>query len=469
MSEVVKSIELVEVFLDEDFLGWDGASRYSIGRFHDMNGFLRSQIRPDGVIIGSREAEPAERAIREMRAIPAFSCMPLFLLADLGPTLAMMADAQTTDVQVMVNHTTAMARRLKDLPDEILTQGQDFRLLAYLYCRQEGILNGVAHWRHKQVYSFPKAELLADSTTDVQTWLANLVERRYLERVELLDRIRLCPKCGGAHHNFIDVCPQNLSVDIIQKPFLHCFTCGHVAPEEMFLIGGPLVCPNCKTRLRHIGADYDRPLENYVCNDCGHSFIEPLIMARCLTCGNQNPTEALIPRPIHSLRLTERGRMAAQTGNMEDLFALFDNLNYIAPSFFQTILDWMLALCRRHSEERFSLIGIRVVNILELTERIGRHRMGELLDEFALRLREAIRATDLTTRTSQWVLWLLLPKTDKAGCEVLLQRLREIAKNSRQPEGVAIELDMVSFSAPSDMIAEEPAELLLPRLLGAME
>jgi GGDEF domain-containing protein/DNA-directed RNA polymerase subunit RPC12/RpoP len=280
------------------------------------------------------------------------------------------------------------------------------------------------------------------------------------------DSNRFRDKC---HHNFVDVCPQNRSIDIVQKPFLHCFTCGHVAPEETFLSSGALVCPNCMTRLRHIGSDYDRPLENYVCNDCGHSFIEPSIVARCLSCGSQNSTETLIPRQIYSLRLTERGRVAAQTGNMEDLFALFDNLNYVAPPFFQTILDWMLALCRRHAEERFSLIGVRVVNILELTERIGRHRMSELLDEFALRLREAIRTTDLTTRTSQWVLWLLLPKTDSAGCEVLVQRLREIAKNSRQPEGVGLEIDVVSFSAPSDIVNEEPAALLLPRLMGAME
>nr|WP_309294963.1 hypothetical protein [Aeromonas caviae] len=26
-----------------------------------------------------------------------------------------------------------------------------------------------------------------------------------------------------------------------------------------------LLCPNCFSRLRHIGSDYDRPLENYRC------------------------------------------------------------------------------------------------------------------------------------------------------------------------------------------------------------
>jgi hypothetical protein len=206
VSEIVKAIQLVQILLDEDFLGWEGFSRQSIIQFQDMEGFLHSQIQPDGIIIGSREAESAERVIRELRSIPAFCCIPLFLLKDLGPTLAMMADAQTTDLHTIVNQSTTLTRRLKDLPDEILTQGQDFRLLAYLYCRQTSILSAVAYWRHQQVYSFPVAQLLADAATDVQTWLNNLVERRYLERVELLDRIRLCPKCGGCHHNFVDVC-----------------------------------------------------------------------------------------------------------------------------------------------------------------------------------------------------------------------------------------------------------------------
>jgi len=358
---------------------------------------------------------------------------------------------------------------MRELPPGIVSQGQDFRLLAYLYCRPSAVLRTARQWQHRQIHTYPIAELLADPGSDVDRWLNSLVERGHLERVELLDRLRICPKCGGCHHNFVDVCPHSRSIDIVQKPFLHCFTCGHVAPEESFLNSGFLVCPNCAERLRHIGADYDRPLENYVCNDCGQSFIEPLVIARCLSCGAENPTETLVPRQIYSLRLAERGRMAVQTGSIEDIYALFDRLNYVKPQFFEDMVDWLLALCRRYADERFSLIGIRLTNVLELTDHVGRHRVTELLDEFARRLREAIRGTDVSTRTSERTLWLLLPKTGPAGCKVLLRRLEDIRKDTRQPDGVEIELEAVTFSAPADMVADEPAGLLLARLMGELE
>jgi GGDEF domain-containing protein/DNA-directed RNA polymerase subunit RPC12/RpoP len=267
----------------------------------------------------------------------------------------------------------------------------------------------------------------------------------------------------------VDACPHSRSIDIVQKPFLHCFTCGHVAQEESFLASGALVCPNCLSRLRHIGTDYDRPLENYVCNECGQSFVEAMVIARCLSCGAENDPESLVPRQVYSYRLGERGALAARTGSLEDIYALFDNLNYIRPQFFEALVDWLMAVCRRHSEERFSLIGIQLRNILELTDSIGRHRTSELVDEFAFRMRETIRKTDLTTRTSQRTLWILLPKTDCPSCRILVDRFEDIRRNTRQSEGVEVEYDIVTFSAPGEMGPDEEARMLLPRLLGDLE
>jgi GGDEF domain-containing protein len=284
----------------------------------------------------------------------------------------------------------------------------------------------------------------------------------------LLSRLRHCPKCDGCHHNFVDICPHSGSIDIQQKPFLHCFTCGHVAPEENFLSRGILVCPNCRSTLRHIGADYDRPMENYVCRDCGKSFVEPAVIAHCLTCGAENNPDALVPRQIQALRLAPRGSTAARTGSLEDIYALLDNLNYVRPQHFESLVDWLLAICRRHREERFSLLGIRLRNIETLTDRLGRHRVAELIDGFAVRLRETIRRTDLSTRSSQRSLWLLLPKTDCPACTLLLQRVTEIGEQTRQPEGPQLEFDLVTFNAPDEMMPEESARLLMARLMGTI-
>jgi len=437
--------------------------------YSSLDDFLAGGGDFDGIVIGCDDPSLTEDCIRAVRSRPSFSIAPLVLLRDLGTRTALMTDGHADTFHGVVARMQPIVARIREIPSGVVEQGQDFRLLGYLYARPDVVLTTERHWRNQEVHSYPLAQVLSDPNTPIDRWIANLVDRNYLERVELLDRLRLCPKCGGCHHNFVDACPHCRSIDIVQKPFLHCFTCGHVAPEEKFLTTGVLVCPNCLTRLRHIGADYDRPLENYVCRHGDETFAEPLVIARCLSCGAQNDPESLIPREVHSYRLSERGVLAARTGSLEDIYALFDNLNYIRPQFFENLVDWLMAVCHRHAEERFSLIGMRFRNVLELTDRIGRYRTAELVDEFALRLRETIRRTDLTTRTGRHTLWILLPKTDCPACRVLVGRFEDIRQGTLQPEGEALEYDIVTFSAPKDMVPGESARLLLSRLLGDLE
>ena len=220
------------------------------------------------------------------------------------------------------------------------------------------------------------------------------------------------------------------------------------------------MCPNCKNRLRHIGSDYDRPLENYRCRDCEHIFIEPAVSCHCMHCGSASEPDALTPKLIYAYQLTEKGRISATTGSVEDIFSLFDNLNNVNPVVFESMLDWLLSLCRRHADEHFSLIVIRMINVLELTDQLGRHKAKELIDEFARRVRELIRSTDLTTRTNQNTLWLLLPKTPHSGNQIVLGRILAIRTGS----DIGLELSTTSFHAPSQSMEAETAKLLMARL-----
>jgi GGDEF domain-containing protein len=430
--------------------------------------WMQEEGLPEGVVIGTDDPALAEACLRAVRSRPAAALIPVVLLQDLGHRLARICDGVARSLTEAAALMAPIRERTRELPADILSHGADFRLLAYLYCRPSALLEPDRQWDSARVYTYPAAELLADPEADIERWLEKLLDRGYLERAQLVDRLRDCPACGGRHHNYVDVCPHSGSIDIVQKPFLHCFTCGHVGPEESFLTGGALVCPKCTARLRHIGADYDRPLENYVCNHCGQSFIEPAVIARCLACGAKNAAESLVPQPIYAFRLSEQGRLAARTGSLQDIYAPFDRLNYVRPAFFEALLDWLLALCRRHADERFSLLGIRLGNVLELTERLGRFRAAELVDEFAARLRETIRRTDLTTRTDQRTLWVLLPKTECPDCHILLSRLEEIRRGSRQPEGIELAFTVASFSAPADLLPAEPAALLMARLAGSL-
>jgi len=436
--------------------------------FTSLEALRSAGIAPTGFLVDTREPVVAEAAVKALRTEPATCLLPLFLQRDLGPRLAALCDGVSPGRQDRDALLQRHQHQRQDLAPEVETQGQDFRLLAYLYCRPETEVVPLEDWRNLSLYTFPLAETLADPGTRTAAWLGQLVERQYLEPARLVGRVRHCPACEGCHHNYVDICPHCTSIGIESKPFLHCFTCGHVAPEDRFLSEGLLVCPHCRAKLRHIGADYDRPMDNYVCRDCGQSFVEPNVIAQCLGCGARNEPEKLVPEDIHAYRLSERGRIAVRTGSLEDIYALLDNLNYIRPPYFESLVDWLHGLCRRYDEELFSLLGIRLKNIEALTDRLGRHRTAELIDAFAVRLRESIRLTDLTTRTSKRNLWILLPKTGAAGRDILKSRIMDLKALTRQDGDVALDFDVAAYTAPEDMLPDEPARLTMARLMGGI-
>ena len=434
--------------------------------YTSLEAFRAAGIAATGFRVDSRDAQRAEAVVQALRTDPATCLVPLFLAQDLGPRLAALCDGVPSGRQARDDRMQRLQHRMQTLAPEVTQQDQDFRLLAYLYCRPEAPLAPIEDWQQRAIYTYPLAEALADQGTQTGAWLRQLVERRYLEPDRLVGRVRHCPACDGCHHNYVDICPHCTSMAIASKPFLHCFTCGHVAPEETFIQEGRLVCPHCRAKLRHIGADYDRPMDNYACQDCGQSFVEPDVVAQCLGCGARNEPDKLVPEDIHALRLSERGRSAARTGSLEDIYALLDDLNYVRTPYFESLVDWLHALCRRYDEELFSLLGIRLKNIEALTDRLGRHRTAQLIDAFAVRLRESIRLTDLTTRASRRNLWILLPKTGAAGRDILRSRIVELKEQTRQEEDVALDFDVVAYTAPDDMLPDEPSRLTMARIMG---
>jgi len=454
----------VHLILDEHLPPEDGGGKDEV-RYPSLEAFRSAGIAATGFMVDAHDAQRAEAVVRALRADPATCLLPIFLARELGPRLSALCDGLPAGRQERGERLQRIKRRMQMLAPEVALQGQDFRLLAYLYCREDP-LTPIEDWPHPAIYTYPLAEALADEVPGTGAWLKQLVERRYLEPDRLVGRVRHCPACEGCHHNYVDICPHCTGIAIASEPFLHCFTCGHVAPEATFVKEGLLACPHCRARLRHIGADYDRPMDNFMCRDCGQSFVEPDVVAQCLGCGARNEPDKLIPEDVYALRTSARGRAAARTGSLEDIYALLDNLNYVRAPYFESLVDWLHGLCRRYDEELFSLLGIRLKNIEALTEKLGRHRTAELIDAFAGRLRESIRLTDLTTRTSERNLWILLPKTGSAGRDILKARIVALKAQTRQAEGVVLDFDVVAYTAPEDMLPEEPSRLTMARIMG---
>ncbi|MFZ6045834.1 diguanylate cyclase domain-containing protein [Pseudomonas sp. CR3202] len=345
------------------------------------------------------------------------------------------------------------------------------RVLAWLWLRSRGEVHAVRDSAVPQHYRYPLLEALGDGEVVNQfSWLQLMGQQGWLEEGELLDRLRLCTGCGSGRLNYVDVCPECQALDIGRQPSLHCFTCGHVGPQEHFLKEGLLLCPNCLTRLRHIGSDYDRPLENYRCRGCQAFFVDAAVEARCLDCGLSHGPDKLRVREVRHFRLAEAGRLRCREGFGAGPVSIerFGSLNLLPRQAFFELLNWQLQLTRRHRTPPFSLLGLRFVNLLETLAQLGEMRGHALVDGLVERLQEAVRETDRCCRASEEVLWLMMPYTDAVGLEVVRKRLVKGAERLTAEQAAPIEVRLAVFTAPDDQQDQEDAALLLARLGGQL-
>ena len=453
---------------DRTFISENTAQGATVSLVSEEVFFQGLKEKPDAIIIKTGSKKGDEEVLKKARKTPQLCLVPVFPAAPISEYFNFLHDGIFTTYAEILKKTEIICERVDHLNYQDMLESQDYRLLAYLYSRDADLVP-FKNPLSPQIYRFPAAELLGDDEDDAFNWIEKITERGLLAPEKLIDRIRLCRKCEWSHLNFVDICPACQSLNIFKVPFIHCFTCGHVAPQEKFLSEEIMQCPKCRIKLRHIGSDYDRPMEEYYCPDCDQSFLEPQIIAHCTNCGHKNNTENLIPKFIHSYKLTAKGKSSAKVGGIEDIFALLDNLNYMHPKYFIMLLNWMMLLCKRYPGESFSLIGINVKNAIDLTASLGRHEALKLIESFAGRLRQLIRTTDITTRTSEHNLWILLPKTAAEGCAVLAERILNLKELTKQQDGVMLEYSTIDFTAPDNLLKAETAELLVARLATALE
>ena len=394
------------------------------------------------IAVGLPSAELLE-AVRALRADESHGYYPL--LAERPEDLDASAARAELDslVDAFVADVDTATERARAFWGDVTTAWEaspetpEERLLAYMLLRSDQPLRPVRDWQTRELYYYPILRCL--SGTHGLELLNVLSSRGAIAREQLVERLRLCPHCSGAHLIFVDTCPACHSLELQRDEAIHCFTCGHVGSQRTFLGAGAMACPNCRTRLRHIGTDYDRPLENHSCGRCGEMFAEPDVLARCAVCDETSATDELVVREIASFRLTDYGRMLALHGDAGDLADIFDQSQYLRLPVFEHLLHWQTQVAARHEECQFSLLLIQLTNLDDLSERLGRGRLSMLLHGFAERLQELIRTSDLCTRTGEQDFWLLLPQTDAAGSRQFLQRLEDLTQASQSLRSAGLE------------------------------
>lgn len=422
--------------------GW-----YASRTFADPQDLIASEFAPEAVVLAPSEPAQAASWLQSLRRDARLGLKPLLLTRPSGPAAAELSDGIAADGDAVLRAAMEMKQRNASVrPRDAMTA--DDRLLTFLYLRPERLLSPVTDWRNERICRYPLADAFCENGGEEGFLLIDRLRRRgLLADTGLLERIHACGKCGADHLLFIERCPQCGGIDIAEQTFLHCYACGHVGTQDEYLRKDGLSCPQCLARLRHIGVDYDRALETLSCKSCAGRFTEPDVRARCLHCQTVAAADALVERRFHGLELTAAGELAARTGQIGDLFKLMDEFSQAHPEYFIQTLGWLIDVARRHREVQFGLACLRFSNVHVLAARLPRHRLAQMFDALAQRLRELIRTTDLFMREDDTHSWLLLPQTTPAGMKVLLGRIAALSESSTQEDGLRIEIAVSALSS----------------------
>ncbi len=355
----------------------------------------------------------------------------IFLKKDAGALPGALADGllprEITTIQQQWQRWQKLRRQRPRINPE---QNPMHRLDHWLWLRPDGWIQPIGDPSHPSLYRYPLLDILTQEWADeVQSWLTHRFSEGYYDRGPLVDRIRLCRSCNSGHLNYVDICGQCHSLEIARQPCLHCFNCGHVAPQEEFRRNSTLLCTNCLTQLRHIGCDYDRPLENYRCWDCKSLFIDATVEARCLNCGSHHKPEELAVREIRPIRLSDKGRISlVNQGNhttQQSTIGL-ESSTVLSEIEFNNLLDWQISILRKDNQYNSQSAPPALVAIWK-TE-------GELYPEDDTNLRqedwintllERLDETDRVTCSGQRLLWILRPQCNNEELTNLIRQCKK--------------------------------------------
>ncbi len=422
---------------------------------------LESSTRPVEFCVLALPPEQQDRILLELRQHPLTRFALIFCCHDSRLSQALgnghWQGYQPTELE-------GYRRRRLELPEQAAS-GLLGQLCRYLWLHNT-LLEPVYDPTSSSRYSYPLLECWNPTQEEpvtplLQAWLRS----ELLERDQLVERIRLCAHCHSGHLNYSEVCPHCHSIDLQQEVALHCFRCGTVAPQARFQRLGHLHCPNCHNDLRHIGVDYDRPIENLRCNNCQQLFAEAPVIARCLHCQRENSPDELIQQDVARYRLSLRGRQLARQGEavLQQHQALRHHLQ--PRQLFLQQLGWLNELAQRHDHQH-QLLALHLVDFAAYLERVGEVRAFARLDALFARLREQLRGSDRCCQLSDDQLLILLPHTPGDDLPIILQRLKAL---EQQQQGNPLEFALYALNLPDQRLHEDAESWLFDSLRDADE
>jgi len=243
----------------------------------------------------------------------------------------------------------------------------------------------------------------------------------------LANRVHLCPNCRHWTINFRETCPTCSSLDVGIEGLIHHFACAYVGLDSEYRSGHALQCPKCRGQLKHIGVDYERPRQTYVCATCQALFEDPLVTAQCLDCAWQGSAADVLAWPVYEYDLTARGREAVERGELRGLklreMIRSGRFELAAREFFELEVERETYRLQRYGRAmsilvcRFEVDGQPYALFRETDRRT--------VQEFARRVTGLMRAIDVAALADARTLALLLPETDENQAGGALAKLEK--------------------------------------------
>jgi hypothetical protein len=133
--------------------------------------------------------------------------------------------------------------------------------------------------------------------TDLPTeTLMRWVELGVLRPV-LVDRIYVCPQCGGMP-TFRSGCRSCGSIHVVSQQLIHHFTCSYLGRIGEFESDGRVVCPKCGVKGRIGDGDFDCLSGPCQCLECNWSDTNTEVVGQCLRCSWHFPLKCASEREL---------------------------------------------------------------------------------------------------------------------------------------------------------------------------
>ena len=401
-------------------------------------------LKPTLIVIGKHD-DDCDAILTQLRQNPR-TWLSLILLEEANP-----AEQYLSNGLWGQNYATLVQKfQLRQKAVRLDAEASDAeKLISFLFMHPKFELQPRKSPQHDCTFEYPLLNAWSIDRNEAIDWLKGIKANGWIETVELNNRVRHCPDCHSGHLNYLDMCPQCQSIDIKLQSSLHCFNCGHIGQQEKFKKATSLMCPNCFSDLRHIGVDYDRPIENQHCVDCESIFIDAKVQAECLSCDEKSEIDDLDVYNIYTYKLSELGRKLVVNGKQGANLTL-ETSESITNSRFYWLIDWQNKLAKRHGFVH-SIMSIEIVDLDAFIEQVGDARGYAQINELQQRINDALRETDACGKTINESLYIFLSMTDEEHIQAVFNKIDAVQELQAKDQ---IKLRIKTIELPVDNMGD---------------